>query len=154
MNWKKIAIPSLTINILLIIFIIFSFIFGVTTSSDDTRVKIDLSETEKAFLLQEMRLLLESLNGIHRGIAAQDRDLAASEAEKAGMKMVLELSASEKTLMLKLPLAMKKLGIETHKQFDKIAEELRKGENWEKINFSIFELTERCVACHSSYRIH
>jgi len=118
-------------------FFVFSACFFVCkpkTKIEDRRVVIFLTKEERELVLREMRELLRSVHMIIYGISMGDYDLAYLYAKSSGMEMVNKLSAVEKTLLLKLPGDFKKLGFETHKQFDELAEVIKSRENQKIMN--------------------
>jgi cytochrome c556 len=58
-----------------------------------------------------------------------------------------------KTLAVKLPLDFKKLGLATHRAFDKIAAEAEQRGNADSVPKQLGELMKNCVACHGTWRI-
>jgi hypothetical protein len=129
---------------------VYKFIFqGSTSGSTDGRIAIVLDAGERDLVLAEMRLFLESIQKITRGIAGNDMELVAEYARKSGMAATEGMPG---TLMGKLPLGFKKLGPDTHKQFDLLAldaEEL--GDAGHALS-QLSTLMQNCVACHAAYR--
>lgn len=129
------------------------FIFGVARPAPDGRQIINVTEGEKQFLLKEMRQLLEATQQIHESLGEGDREAAALAAESVGMDMVHDLAAVESTILLKLPVPMKELGLGTHSEFDKLARTIRSDASEKEIFKEMGELMNRCTACHASYRL-
>ncbi|HBS05875.1 MAG TPA: hypothetical protein DEA96_12975, partial [Leptospiraceae bacterium] len=101
------------------------FVFGVGRMGPDDREIINVTAGEKQFLLKEMRQLLEATQQIHEALGTGQREQAALAAESVGMGMVQELAAVESTILLKLPVPMKELGLGTHREFDNLARTIR-----------------------------
>jgi len=127
------------------------FVNGNTIHLKDDRDVILLQENERAFVLAEMRKLLEGVQGIMAGLVADDQDLIARSSRSVGMAAAADTSPN---LMMKLPLAFKQQGINLHKQFDIIADEAEAGVAPYKIMAMLSEQLSSCVACHASYRIN
>ncbi|EPG74980.1 hypothetical protein LEP1GSC058_1663 [Leptospira fainei serovar Hurstbridge str. BUT 6] len=155
MNLKKIpfGLIAITLWILTITFLIYSFIRGNTTKSKDGRVSIYLNEDERILVLTEMRGLLTSINGVLGGLSEGDYEKASESARASGMGLVRSLEKEEKKILLKLPIEFKQLGFGTHEQFDVIAEKLKQKKELGIILNELDILTRKCVACHATYRI-
>lgn len=127
------------------------FVFGVARMGPDGRQVINVTAGEKQFLLKEMRQLLEATQQIHVALGNGNREEAAVAAESVGMGMVEELAAVESTILLKLPVPMKELGLGTHREFDALARTLRSDASDREVIRELGELMNRCTACHASY---
>jgi cytochrome c556 len=57
------------------------------------------------------------------------------------------------SLMKKLPMEFKKLGMGTHKAFDQLAMDAADLGDKGQVLKQLGELMQRCVACHAIYRI-
>jgi hypothetical protein len=125
------------------------------SSHEDGRRVVRVSPSDKVLILTEMRELLSALNRMHGALAVGDPLGAAEAAESVGMGMVKNLAEREASLIAKLPVEMKKLGFSTHENFDDIAKKLREnpGMDQRAISSELKTLTDKCVACHASYRI-
>ncbi|PJZ52072.1 hypothetical protein [Leptospira adleri] len=133
--------------------LLFFFVKGNTEASRDGRTSIHLTEDEKLLVLGEMRGLLTSLNGIIEGLSEDDSEKAAQAASNSGMGLVKSLENEEKAILLKLPLEFKRLGFGTHEQFDRIAVQIRQKQDLKVILKGMDDLTKKCVACHTAYKI-
>lgn len=153
MNSNLFGKIATTLWVITMIILCYFFYFGKTTRTLDHRDAIHLSIAERQLVLTEMRALLEAVNGILSGLGAKDYESAAKAAEAVGMGLVASLENQEKTILLKLPVAFKKLGFGTHEKFDKIAVKIRKKEEIHSLLKEMDELTRNCVACHASYKI-
>ena len=152
-RWRRVAIAFLTLWLLTGGVLTVLFVRGQGRPSSDGRTAIALTASEKDFVLMEMRRLLEAVHAIHGALATGKRSEAIEAARGAGMQMVREGAAIEQSLLLKLPVDMKALGIATHRQFDRITQMLESGASNEEISRAAFELSGHCVACHQMYRI-
>lgn len=152
MNTKTMALAALVLWMLTILGAVYLFTFGRTRESSDTRTTIVLTSPEHALLLREMRDLLGSLNGAAGALARGDDEQAARFVEKSGMAMVNSLELRERTILAKLPMPMKQLGLATHREMDILAARIRHHEPMNGILGQIEIVTSKCIACHAMYR--
>ena len=120
--------------------------------TEDNRTPILLSKEEKVVALFEMRTFVEALNGIFRSMANNDFTEAAKFARSSGMAVPQNILGVHPEIIGKLPLGVKFMGMQTHRQFDQLAKILEKKESPEKIYQKLGEVTNNCVACHRAYR--
>ena len=120
--------------------------------TEDNRTPILLSKEEKVVALFEMRTFVEALNGIFRSMANNDFTEAAKFARSSGMAVPQNILGVHPEIIGKLPLGVKFMGMQTHRQFDQLAKILEKKEAPEKIYQKLGEVTNNCVACHRAYR--
>lgn len=122
--------------------------------ANDVRIVVDLKPTEREFILSEMRELLRAVHEIHAALATGEKQAAIKAARRVGMgdhDTVVE--NAQPGLMLKIPIEMKKLGHDTHSNFDVIADLLGKNASTADIHRELVNLTSKCVSCHSGYRL-
>ncbi|MDM8561237.1 hypothetical protein [Candidatus Parabeggiatoa sp. HSG14] len=130
---------------------VYKFIFqGSVEKSSDGRLAIQLEAGERDLVLSEMRAFLSSVQQITAGILNEDMKQVAEAAQKAGRGTMKNVPGS---LIGKLPLSFKKLGIDTHRKFDALALDAEDLEDREHTLSQLSTLMENCVACHASYRI-
>ncbi|TGL44599.1 hypothetical protein [Leptospira perdikensis] len=153
MNSKSIGKFAIGLWIVTVLTLGYFFYFGSTSRSLDSRTAIHLTPAERQLVLTEMRALLSSVNGMLSGLAEKDYERAAKAADAVGMGLVASLEHQEKTILLKLPVAFKKLGFGTHEKFDDIAVKIRKKQDIHTLLREMDELTRNCVACHATYKI-
>lgn len=127
------------------------FVRGSTLEAEDGRTLLVLDEAEKALVLTEMRTMLLSVEGIVTALPDNDLEVVADAARKSGMGMQKDIPGS---LMMKLPLEFKQLGMATHTGFDEIAAAAGDGETTQMILDRLGENLSRCVACHALYRVN
>ncbi|GAB4423394.1 MAG: hypothetical protein OHK0011_03250 [Turneriella sp.] len=123
--------------------------------ANDVRIVVELQPAEREFILSEMRELLRAVHEIHAALATGETQAAIKAARRVGMgnhDTVVE--NAQPGLMLKIPMAMKKLGHDTHRNFDVIADLLDKKASATEIHRELVELTAKCVSCHSGYRLN
>ncbi len=126
------------------------FIKGQTQMTADNRVAVMLAPEEREFVLAEMRMLLEGVQGITAGVAANDMQQISSSARRIGMASAADVNPQ---LMMKLPLAFKQQGMSVHKQFDQLADMADSGASANELLTMLSEQLSSCVACHSIYTL-
>jgi len=137
--------------VLLIIVALFGYKFtvGNVQPSDDGRTAVLLSKDERNALLLEMRVWLESSQGILAAASRKDFDEVIKSAKASGMGAEAETPGS---LFRKLPVEMKTLGFDTRKKFDDIAADAEKFKDSDHIVAKLSEAMGNCIACHATYR--
>ncbi len=129
------------------------FIKGNTTQSDDNREALILSKSEKNLVLSEMRILLSVIQETLVFLSKDDYESAAKKSKEAGMDLVESLAAAEKSILVKLPIEFKKLGMGTHEKFDSFSKSVKMRKPLPVLLGELGELTTKCVACHKGYKI-
>ena len=124
------------------------FIKGSTEMSDDNRVAIILKPIERDFVLAEMRMLLDGVQGITAGLASGNMKQISASARAIGMASAADVNPN---LMLKLPVGFKQQGMAVHKQFDQLADMADSGASHSHLLAILAEQLSSCVACHSIY---
>lgn len=127
------------------------FVNGWAVKGSDGRTEIVLAAAERDQILAEMRLLLKAVDGVLRGLGDPQPDQKAMEAvaRGAGMEMAADV---EPTIMAKLPLPFKQLGMSIHKDMDALADAIVRQETPQQILQRLSSMTARCTACHDMYR--
>ena len=123
---------------------------GSVVESDDGRTAIRLNAGERDLVLMEMRTFLESIQGITAALAENDMKAVSDNARKVGMANANEVPV---TLMGKLPLEFKTLGLSTHEAFDALAMEATDMGDANVVLSKLGELMINCTSCHAGYRI-
>ena len=126
------------------------FIKGNTTVSDDGRSAIHMNASERDLVLAEMRGFLEGVEGILDAVVGDDMAAVSATARKVGMGNVEGVPVS---LMAKLPLEFKSLGMATHTAFDDLAVEAEDMGDREVVLQKLGSLLGNCTSCHAGYRI-
>lgn len=137
--------------VLVIVGGIYKFIFqGSVSESTDGRIAVHLDAGETDLVLMEMRMFLEAVQQIVKGVNENDMRLVAEAARRVG-KAAQE--AVPGTLMGKLPIELKKLGFDTHTKFDQLAMDAEDLEDSSHALAQLSILMQNCVACHTAYRL-
>ncbi|WP_428609645.1 hypothetical protein [Sedimenticola sp.] len=147
----KLCWSSLTALFLAVALFGYKFLFqGDTAPMTDGRVAIQLTENERDLILSEMRAFVATLQNITQGIADDDLPQAALAARKAGMAAQGGVPLS---LMGKLPMEFKQLGLDTHQKFDQLALDAEQLGDGNHTLGQLSELMQNCVGCHAAYRM-
>ena len=93
---------------------------GNVVESCDGRTAIILEQGERDLVLEKMRGFLEGVQSFTQELAENDMKSVAEAAKKVGMIRACGVPVS---LMAKLPLEFKTLGLTTHKAFDALSME-------------------------------
>lgn len=134
-------------------------IFGVfgrvaDTPSNDGRTRVLLNNTERDFVLAEMRNLLHASQSIIDAVLAGDMQRAADHARRVGTADVQNVPLEIRGPLLgKLPLEFKELGMSIHKGMDTLALDAETLGDRDHTLGQLSELMNRCVACHASYTV-
>ena len=127
----------------------YKFTVGSVQPSDDGRQAVMLSKDERNALLLEMRVWLQSSQGILAAASEKDFDAVIQSAKASGMSAEAETPGS---LFRKLPVEMKALGFDTRKKFDDIAADAEKFNDSSQIVSKLSVAMNNCIACHATYR--
>jgi len=142
-----------TVTALALVILIAGYKFmveGSVVPSNDGRVAIQLSESERDLVLDEMRSFLTSVQVITRALGEKDMDAIAKAARSVGMAAQKGVPTS---LMGKLPMAFKKLGFDTHQRFDQLALDAEQLGDGEHTLDQLSTLMENCVGCHAGHKL-
>ncbi len=150
MNTRLLATTALVVWGITAVGAAYLFIGGKTIASADGRTAVVLHEGERDLVLEEMRALLTSVQGIVAGLAGEEMPRVRQAAASAGMAIAQEVPPQ---LMTKLPLEFKQLGMQVHRNFDDIAAGVDQGEPAEMLLTRLGEQLSLCVGCHASYRL-
>lgn len=123
---------------------------GKTRPSEDGRTAILLTPAERNLVLTEMRSFLAAAQGVVEGGTKSDSAAIARAARGVGATAQQGVPAS---LMGKLPLAFKSLGLDTHRQFDQLALNAEQMGDPQQAQLDLARVMSNCVACHAAYRI-
>jgi len=144
--WTLLAVAALACGGLIVKFVV----LGSVTTSSDGRAAIVMNEGERDLVIAEMRAFLISVQQINRGVSENNMDLVAEYARKVGRAAQADVPAS---LMSKLPLGFKAMGLDTHQAFDQLAMDAEEFGDRDQVLSSLTTLMNNCVSCHAAYRI-
>ena len=150
MNSLKVSWTITAVLAVALVFGGYKFITGeVAEKADDGRAAILMTAPERDMVLGEMRVFLEAVQTIVEALAQDDISTAAAAAISVGMGSTGNEPAS---LVAKLPLEFKTLGMGTHAAFDDLAMEGTDMGNSKIMLAQLGELMLRCTLCHDAYR--
>ncbi|MDD4979615.1 MAG: hypothetical protein PHI29_13395 [Gallionella sp.] len=144
LSWILVAVLSVIVAALG-----YKFTVGNVQPSDDGRQAVMLSKDERNALLLEMRVWLQSSQGILAAASAKDFDAVINSARASGMGAEADTPGS---LFRKLPVEMKALGFDTRGKFDDIAVEAAKSKDSNHVVTKLSVAMNNCIACHEMYR--
>ena len=148
---KKSYVILLIISIFLNVGLVYIFLFkGETVVTDDHRVELKMSESNRAFVMEEMRDFLESVQMINEGILSQNPEKVIKAGQRSGGSVI---GHAPEGLLRSLPIGFKQLGFSTHDIFDEIASSATENFEPKETQKQLNELLNNCVACHQSYKI-
>lgn len=116
----------------------------------DKRVVLALSASERALLLEEMHLFINSLQTITDALGKQDMEATAQSARKLGLAMAHEVPPA---MRAKLPADFRQLGSSVHRDFDQIAMD---AESLKDVSHTLSQISatlKKCASCHATYQI-
>lgn len=128
----------------------YMFVNGQTTTGVDGRTAIHMSAEERDLVLTEMRTMLTSVQGIITGLSKEDLEMVRASAHKSGNAIAVEVPP---TLMAKLPLEFKTMGMGVHRGFDEMSVAVEQKETTDMILSRLGDQLNSCVACHSAYKL-
>jgi hypothetical protein len=142
-----ITILSLALNVG---FIYLFIIKGNTVKSEDNRIAISMSKDNSEFVLEEMRVFLESVQQINLGLLNNDSSLIIKAGKTSGGSVI---EHTPKDLLGSLPIGFKTLGFKTHGIFDDITNSARDNFDKKETQKQLNDLLNTCVICHKSYKV-
>ena len=136
-------------RILLILF------FGLITTSAlaeeaDKRQILTITETQRGYVLEEMRALLAGTQIILEALSKDDMTAVAQQARLLGMGMAQK---AEDQLKGALPKEFMQFGMAVHQDFDQIAADAESVKDSKHTLRQLSDSTGKCVACHATYQI-
>ena len=137
---KKIVFIALIISLIGNVFMVYKFLIQGDTYQyeGDKRLSIRMKYDHREFVMSEMRHFVEGVQRINEGILTKNT------------KLIIE---APKGLIKSVPLAFKKIGMDTHRKFDEIAETAKTNFDPKVTQKQLDGLLRNCIACHSSFRI-
>lgn len=144
LSWMLVALLSVIVTVLG-----YKFTVGNVQPSDDGRMAVMLSKDERNALLLEMRVWLQSAQGILSAASMKDFDAVVKSAKASGMSAEAGTPGS---LFRKLPVEMKTLGFDTREKFDDIAATAARSKDGTQVVEKLSVAMNNCIACHETYR--
>jgi len=123
---------------------------GTVEPHADGRTVVLLLPDERNKVLGEMRGLLETVQAITRASVAGDMGTVVEVATAAGMIATKGETAS---MIRKLPLEFKTLGMGTHQAFDDLAALAGVSEDPMEVLAELGNIMDNCTSCHAGYRL-
>lgn len=115
----------------------------------ESRIPIKLTQTERDFVLTEMRAFLLAVQQVVVGLSGDDMQQVEQSAHKVGMHTARQVPP---LLKQKLPQGFKRLGMDTHKRFDQLALDAKQVGDRSLVLEQLSTLMQNCVACHEMFR--
>ena len=149
----KVRICWVLVSLLLLLSggLAYKFMFqGSVGAASDGRTAIYLEQSERDFVLAEMRTFLLSVQQITTGLSTNDMQQVADAARQVGAAITRQVPGS---LMGKIPMGFKRIGMDTHGKFDQMALDAKEVGDKGLVMEQLAELMQNCVACHAIYRL-
>lgn len=144
-SFKWLLIPFLCVSVST-----FAADRAVSKPSPDPRQNLQLTPSEQAEFLSEMRNMLFSIQQILEGIGTSDRDKIAEAAKLSGNRMARATPASVRA---KMPQSFRDIGGPTHMMFEELAMRADSDE-MDMLASDAGKLMMQCLACHAKFRVH
>ena len=143
-----IVVLTVAVSVLVLRFIV----FGQTKAADQTdqRITVMVTETERDFMLSEMRAMLVGIQQIMQASFSKDMSSIVEIAQSLGVKTMSDIPPG---IMGKLPLTFKKLGLGVHYTFDQIALDAKDLGDEQHTLHQLQKMLQSCTACHASYKL-
>lgn len=152
MKSNKIAVIAIMLWAATIAAFAWFFIRGNTATGTDGRTAVVLEAGERDLVLREMRGLLSATQGIMEGIVQGDMKQVAQSSRAAGMAAAAKVDIPL-SLMAKLPLPFKTLGMSVHRNMDDIAVAAESGKPAPELLKMLSGTLSQCVACHAGFQL-
>ena len=149
-NSKNLSIVAIALWIVTVAIIGTMMIKGNTVASDDARVAIQLTKSDKNIITTEMHSFLNTIRLINLAVSENRLGDVSKLAQHNGMQ---EVELVPPNVLVKLPMEFKQLGFAVHKQFDALSEKAKTGVTATEVNQALGEIIASCLGCHSSYQI-
>ena len=117
----------------------------------DKRQTLTITETQRGYVLEEMRALLSGTQSILDALSKDDMAAVAQHARLLGMGMAQK---AEDHLKGALPKEFMQLGMAVHQDFDQIAADAESAKDLKQTLRQMSGAMGKCVACHATYQIH
>jgi hypothetical protein len=121
--------------------------------TEDTLQPAAFNAVERAYILGQMRLFLESIQAINEGLAADHLEDVAEAAAARGLKRNADDPNFPKSINFHASPLWKQLGGGVRRGFDELSDAAKNGAPKEKQLGILAETMKNCVACHQTYRL-
>ncbi len=142
------------INIILLLAVAYAgYIFtvrGNVVKGDDGRIAVLMTGKDRVRILGEMRGFLETVQSISEAAAQGDMKTVEKIARANGSSKV---RAETPAFLASLPLEFKSLGMNTHANFDKLADFAATNPKPAALMAKLSDDMLNCVACHQTYQL-
>ena len=152
MKSNKLAMTAILLWVTTIAVFAWFFIRGNIAPGTDGRDAVVLKADERDLVLREMRGLLSATQGVMEGIVQGDMKQVAQSSRSAGMAVAAKVDVPL-SLMAKLPLPFKTLGMSVHQNMDEIAKAAESGKPAPELLKMLSDTVSKCVACHAGWQI-
>lgn len=116
----------------------------------DSRQAIKLNPQQRAYELAQMGGFLASVQGITAAISRQQMETVANLARASGESAI---PPRPKGLNNRLPLEFVQISLSVQQDFDHLADDAEQLSNPATSLRQLADITAKCVACHTSYRL-
>jgi len=120
---------------------------------EDMREPAPFNAIERAYILGQMRLLVESIQAITAGLANDRMDEVVEAAAARGMRRNANDPAYPKSINAHATALWKQMGGGVRRGFDELADAAQNGAPKEKQLAILADTMKNCVACHQTYRL-
>lgn len=148
--WKYIALVTTTLLVITLSTVGYFLIKGNAQTAEDGRLSIALRKEERNLVLTEMRMLLEGIQIILQALPENKLKVVEHTASSLGMKSAADVNPS---LMAKLPMEFKSMGMGVHRRFDELALKVHSGAGKDEVIKEVSDIMLSCVGCHQAYRL-
>ena len=149
-NCKFCWAVAATLGLILVVLVSRFLAGGPVATAPDGRGEIVVTAAERDMVLAEMRGLLEAVHAVIVANNAGDMVAVAAAGRKVGRE---NMGPGSIEFAAKLPMAFRKLGMDTHQRFDQLALVAEQSGDLQQVLQQLGELTANCVACHGAYRL-
>jgi len=132
--------------------IVLSLLFATPSLAQDAREPTARTESERVFILGQMRLFLQSTQAIAAALATDDLKTVASEAAARGRKGTPRSAIPPGMKAKETPAWTAMMG-GVRGGFDDLADAAQAGAPPIKLLGMLGETMRNCVACHETYRL-
>ncbi len=123
---------------------------NAVASEVDNRQILDLTESQRHYVLTEMRDLLAGTQNILAALAKNDMAAVAEHARALGFDMKHK---AENPLHHVLPKEFMQIGMPMHKEFDVIAADAAALKDPKHTLQQLSATMGKCIACHATYQV-